>query len=563
VLAGELEQSGMAEAALGRNALAATRLQWAAELSDQRTDRERRLLTACAQSLLTMQPMTAMKLRPQVEDCEPSALRSCVLGMMEMLSGQLPAAEARLAEAWQEALDDPESGWVAVLAGTFLATILIRACRGAETAEVAARTLAIGDLDPATTDLTRTLLATGRMWDQGPGEALRHVEYLPTEATEVPNDQLDSLATRGVCNLFLARIPAARADLSAVALRDRQGAGSKLGHLSLALLAVAEYVAGDWNASESTADLAQAIAAAQDHLFGDAAAGFAGVCVLAGRGQWDEALARIDTLDRMNQAFGSPAAETMFWALAGAMLAQAQADPAAMLRSMEPLLDRVTDGTGEHVRPRYKLWWLWQQSLLVEALTGTGQLEAAALALDDLTSEHDGTGYLRLVVARLSGHLAEAQDRPGDALAIYERAVGQTSGAGDEAPFFRAMLEHGYGRLLVATGSGSRREAARWFRSARDRFSTLRAAPFLERCDADLAAIGLAATGRTGSRALALTERELSVAHLIMVGRTNQEAAAELYVSQKTVEYHLSNIYAKLGISSRRQLGEALRTQQS
>jgi len=562
-LAAELEQSGTAEAAIGRNALAATRLQWAAELSDERVDRERRLLTACAQSLLTMQPMTAMKLRPQVEDCGPSPLRSCVLGVMEMMSGGLPAAEARLTEAWQEALADPEPGWVAVLAGTFLAAIMIRAGRGAETADVAARTLAIGGLDTATTDLTRTMLATGWMWDQGPGAALRHVEYLPTEATEVSNDQLDSLATRGVCNLFLGRIPAARADLGTVALRDRQGAGSKVGHLSLALLAVAEYVSGDWNAGMSAADRAQAIAAAQDHVFGNAAAGFAAVCVLAGRGQWDAARTQIDILDRMNRAFGSPAVETMFWALSEAMLAQAQADPAAMLRSLEPLLERVTDGADEQVRPRYKLWWLWQQSLLVEALTGTGELKAAAQALDALASEHDGTGYMRLVVARLSGQFAEAQDRPSDALTIYERAAAQTSGASDEAPFFRAMLEHSYGRLLVATGSGSRREAARWFRSAHDRFSTLRAAPFLERCDADLAAIGLAATGRTDSRALTLTERELSVAHLIMVGRTNQEAAAELYVSQKTVEYHLSNIYAKLGISSRRQLGETLRTQQS
>ncbi|NUP45726.1 MAG: AAA family ATPase [Catenulispora sp.] len=559
-LAAELEQSGTAEAAIGRNALAATRLQWAAELSGERADRERRLLTACAQSLLTMQPMTAMKLRPQVEDCGPSPLRGCVLGVMEMMSGRFPAAEAGLTQAWQEALADPESGWVAVLAGTFLATLMMRGGRGAELADVAARTLAIGGLDPATTDLTRMMLATGWMWDQGPGTALRYVEYLPAEATEVSNDQLDSLATRGVCNLFLGRIPAARADLGTVALRNRQGAGSKMGHLALALLAAAEYVSGEWDACASSADRAQAIAAAEDHLLGNAGAGFATVCVLAGRGQWDAARAQIDILDRMNRALGSPVVETMFWALSETMVAQAQADPAAMLRSLEPLLDRVSDGSQEQVRLRYKLWWLWQQSLLVEALTGTGDLKAAARALDALTSEHDGTGYLRLVVARLSGHLAEAQGRPSDALAVYGQAVAQESGADDVAPFFRAMLEHSYGRLLVVTGSGSRREAARWFRSAHDRFSTLRATPFLERCDADLAAIGLAATSQTGSRALTLTERELSVAHLIMVGRTNQEAAAELYVSQKTVEYHLSNIYAKLGISSRRQLGEAMRS---
>jgi DNA-binding CsgD family transcriptional regulator len=562
-LAAELEQSGTAEAAIGRNALAATRLLWASGLSDDRADRERRLLTACAQSLLTMQPATALKLRTEVEDCAPGTLRTCVLGVMDMLAGQFPAAEARLRQAWREALADPESGWVAVLAGTFLAVVLIRNGRGAETVDVAGRTLATGDLDPATSDLTRTMLATGRMWDQGPRAGLEDVAHLPAEAAEATNQQLDSLASRGVFNLLLGRIPAARADLATVARRDRQGGGSKLSHLSLSLLAVAEYVSGDWNASESVADRAQAIAAAQDHVFGDAAAGFAAVCVLAGRGRWEEASAHVDTLDRMNQALGSPAVETIFWALSGTAVAQARGDHPAMLRSLEPLIDRTAGGADPRIRLRFKPWWLWQQSLLVEALTGSGELAAAALALEDLRDGYDGTGYLKVVLARLEGQLAVAQGRPRDGLELFEQGLAATPGEGeDAAPLFRAMLEHSYGRILVATNAGPRREAARWFKSAHDRYSALRAAPFLERCEADLAAIGLTAQVRAGGHVLALTERELSVAYLIADGRTNQEAAAELYVTQKTVEYHLSNIYTKLGISSRRQLAEALRTQQ-
>jgi DNA-binding CsgD family transcriptional regulator len=314
-------------------------------------------------------------------------------------------------------------------------------------------------------------------------------------------------------------------------------------------------------------------------VFGDAASGFASVCVQAGRGQWDTAAAQIDILDRMNQALGAPATEDIFLALARATLAQARADHAAMLGALEPMFAPASEGaegaedsegaegkgTGgaegadDRIRLRFKPFWLWQQSLLVEALTGVGRLGAAARALDDLTAGYDGEGYLQVVVARLAGQLAEAQGRPQDALATYERAVAETpADGGDAAPLFRAMLEHSYGRLLAATGS--RREAVRWFASARDRFGALRAAPFLERCDADLAAIGLAAPGQPHSHVLTLTERELAVAFLIIAGRTNQEAAAELYVTPKTVEYHLSNVYAKLGISSRRQLGEALQT---
>jgi DNA-binding NarL/FixJ family response regulator len=56
-----------------------------------------------------------------------------------------------------------------------------------------------------------------------------------------------------------------------------------------------------------------------------------------------------------------------------------------------------------------------------------------------------------------------------------------------------------------------------------------------------------------------LSGREHRVAHLVAQGLTNQEVAKELYVSTKTVEYHLSNIFIKLSITSRRQLRSLFR----
>ncbi|ACU72514.1 transcriptional regulator, LuxR family [Catenulispora acidiphila DSM 44928] len=564
-LAAELEASAMGEAATGRNALAATRLLWASALSESREDRERRLLTACAQSLVTMQPVAAAKLRAEVEDCAPGALRSCVLGGLDMLDNRLVEAEARLAEAWEQARTDPGSGWLAVLAGTFLTVLMMRNVRGAETAAVAAQTLAVGDLDPATTDFTRAVMATGRMWDQGPRVALADLGHLPAEASAATNHQLDTLATRGVMRLFLGDLEAARRDLALVARRDQQGAGSRLSQFSLSLLAVADYLSGDWTASQSAAEQALAIVAVQGNVLGDAAAEFAAVCVHAGSGRWDDARRHVDTLSHLTQMIGTPV-ELVYGVLAEATVAQARADYGAMLRALRPALDdRDRADAGGEVRVRYEPFWLWQQSLLVEGLVGTEQLDHAARALDELRARHDGTGYLEVVVARLAGRLAEAQGRPRDALKIYEKVLSQTpdpTNPSASAPLHQAMLEQAHGRLLAATGAAPRREAARWLRTAHDRFSTLRATPFLERCEADLSAIGLAAPAGTATRVLALTEREMSVAYLIADGRTNREAAAELYVSPKAVEYHLSNIYAKLGISSRRQLAEALRTQQ-
>ncbi|GII32461.1 helix-turn-helix transcriptional regulator [Planotetraspora mira] len=553
-LSDELDRSGMEEAASGRNAVAATRLLWASSLSADRADRERRLLTACAQSLLTMQPGWAANLRRQVEDCSPGPLRSCVLGTLDMMAGRFATAEAHLTQAWQEALSLPEPGWVAVLAGTFLTNIMLWRGRGAETVEIARRTLTIGDLDPATTDFTRAALATGRLWHEGPRAALRDLAHLPVQGTTVGNHNLDTLATRGVLRLFLGELSAARADLQIVAQRDQQGAGSKFGPLTISLLSVVHYVAGDWDESESTAERALAVASSQDQLAGEAPARFAAVCVKAGRGEWDIAQRHLDDLARIAQSLDS-AAEIVYSSLAAATVAQARADYPTLLRSLRPLLDGTAEDGG--FRLLDKPFWLWQQSLLIEALTGTGRVDAAVVALRELRAAYDGDGYLGVVIARLDGQLAEARGRPRDALAIYEQAVA-AEGDTDTAPLYRALVEHAYGRLLLATGSTSRRDAAAWLHKAHGRFSSLRAVPFVRRCEADLSASGLTAFNRDPSRLSALTERELSVAHVIASGRTNQEAAAELYVSQKTVEYHLSHIYAKLGISSRRHLAEAL-----
>jgi DNA-binding NarL/FixJ family response regulator len=58
-------------------------------------------------------------------------------------------------------------------------------------------------------------------------------------------------------------------------------------------------------------------------------------------------------------------------------------------------------------------------------------------------------------------------------------------------------------------------------------------------------------TGRGARDALGLTSRELEVARLVTAGRTNREIAGELFLSEKTVESHLSNVFAKLGVTSR------------
>ena len=85
-------------------------------------------------------------------------------------------------------------------------------------------------------------------------------------------------------------------------------------------------------------------------------------------------------------------------------------------------------------------------------------------------------------------------------------------------------------------------------------FEELGAAPWAERARAELRASGARARSRREPAGHELTAQELTVAQAVAEGASNREVAARLFVSPKTVEGHLGNIYRKLGVRSRTQL---------
>ncbi len=114
-------------------------------------------------------------------------------------------------------------------------------------------------------------------------------------------------------------------------------------------------------------------------------------------------------------------------------------------------------------------------------------------------------------------------------------------------------------RLLLAYGSllrraGNRKDAVERLRRVAGLYHALRAAPFIARAEEELAACHLPGSPARKQSVLALTSRETEVAHLVGKGLSYSEVAAELFVSRKAVEYHLGNIYAKLGLHGRQQL---------
>ena len=155
---------------------------------------------------------------------------------------------------------------------------------------------------------------------------------------------------------------------------------------------------------------------------------------------------------------------------------------------------------------------------------------------------------------RLGRARAGRLPRPrGDAPTPPTRTSRRPSQSVDRAgPLDRARIHLHYGEYLRR--ERRRIDARVHLRAAFDGFEWLGAAPWAERALRELRATGEKARKRHLSPLAELTPQELQVARLVGAGATNKAVASQLFVSPKTVEYHLRKVFAKLGISSRMEL---------
>jgi DNA-binding CsgD family transcriptional regulator len=139
-----------------------------------------------------------------------------------------------------------------------------------------------------------------------------------------------------------------------------------------------------------------------------------------------------------------------------------------------------------------------------------------------------------------------------------------------DAPFRAALELHGdtlddfeTARTLLAYGgrlrrTGRRVDARPPLHRALETFTTLGALRWADQTAVELDATGERVARRESTGVESLTSQELQVSLLLAEGRSTREAAAALFLSPKTVEYHLRKVYTKLGIRSRAELAELL-----
>jgi DNA-binding CsgD family transcriptional regulator len=193
---------------------------------------------------------------------------------------------------------------------------------------------------------------------------------------------------------------------------------------------------------------------------------------------------------------------------------------------------------------------MWALPELIEAATRTGNAHIASDALTRLaeTTQAGATDFGLEARSRALVSEGEMAER------CYRETIDRLSRTQLRPELARAHLL--YGEWLHR--ENRRRDARAELRTAYDLFTAIGMGAFAGRARRELLATGDTVRERTVQTASELTAQEAHIARLAVDGRTNAEIGAQLFLSTRTVEWHLSRVYTKLGVGSRRELPRAM-----
>ncbi len=197
----------------------------------------------------------------------------------------------------------------------------------------------------------------------------------------------------------------------------------------------------------------------------------------------------------------------------------------------------------------HPLFRLGSAPMLVEATLLSGDREAGRPALDSLAA-FGGHGRDPRLLGLLAWTRALLAPSAEAAEALFLEALSYQRQHAE--PFERARTELAYGEFLRRVRR--RTDARIQLRAALATFEGLNTPLWADRARAELEATGITARKRDPSTLDTLTPQELRIAKLVATGASNRDVAAQLFLSPKTVEYHLRKVFLKLGVSSRIEL---------
>jgi DNA-binding CsgD family transcriptional regulator len=286
---------------------------------------------------------------------------------------------------------------------------------------------------------------------------------------------------------------------------------------------------GEWESARAAAAEAVELARAASQQADEVAALVAAGWLAAGHGQADECRQRLGEARRICRGSGMDGYLVPIDA-AEALLELGTGDAPAALARLEQVARRVQAGAAPD--PGGASW----AADLVEAAVCCGRPERARQVLSTLERQAVGSTTLPAVAARC--RLVVGAD-PAELARPHQAPAGAPA-----EPFEAARTDLWLGVRL--RDGGHPQDGRGWLLAAADAFDRLGARPWADRTRHELAA--------AGPEAEQLTAQEHRVAELVARGATNREVAGALFLSQKTIEFHLRNVFRKLGLRSRAQL---------
>jgi DNA-binding CsgD family transcriptional regulator len=552
----ELAQEALATAAVevtrGAYASAARLSLEAARVAADQAARDEAMLDALDQLLLAGNVVEVRERRAQVDSAAPGAKRSFVQGRLAYVLGPRRDATRFLEEAWAEVTGpggEPTDQTLAGRIAALLATCAVDRADGENGLRWARRALGLARVTAADCNhghmLAMASALQGRL-----AEGMTELSDALADPPAHPAAVADLHLGRGVLRLWVHELRGAADDLRACL--GAWGSGGTLVSRETArfFLADLQYRSGAWEDSLVTAEVAASVVDESDQAWLAAFSHAIAAQPLAARGDFARAEDHLAAAQAAADAVSGGAAG-LWTAVARLQLAHAREDTATILAIGDAMGGPGVRSVDEGIAP-------WRAGY-VEALVDGDRVEDArgvAQRLAESTGAAPPSPLVRAEVARAQVAVAGAEEDRAAIEAATATVLAEPAQA--PGPFARGRLELAAG--IAWRRAGDRRRSAELVEAARGRFAELRATPWLERVDRELLATGLRSAARATSAGAALTAQEQAVCHLVVQGKTNRETAAELYLSVKTVEHHLSRAYAKLGVRSRTALAHVLAT---
>jgi DNA-binding CsgD family transcriptional regulator len=525
--------------ASGRGAQAARFLLWAGEVTSSDSVRTRRRLKASLVLIEAGQLAAAQDRCPTSASEEDEQLFSLVRGMLVTTSGDALTGERLLREAARGS--DPSLAATALVQLGYLYTAL---AQGVDAVDAVAPVGSMADADSEQARVADVLHAIGvsQQWGARTGLADLDARF-PDGGSWSPSIESLVVGTRGMFQVYAGQHRAATVSLQNFIERSYQGLQTV--HLSRAetLLALALVARGEWDEASVHARTAIDLAADEGLVLVLAQAQAVAAMALAPGAANGSAPGYVEQARRAADRVGT--AEADVWArLADASFAESIGEPDRVVTVLEPL----ADGPRDNAAPMFAPLWLPRLTGALIDLGGTAVARRHIELLATLARRRNDE--LAVVVAAMEARVAAHDGDAGSALKAFQRA--ESSVSPDTPVLERFHLHRHHGLQLLALGRLD--DARRQFRSAEHLVAPLGSGPLVEQIRADLDTAGAEVERPALAPAVELTERERDVVALVRQGYTNKEVAETLFVSVKAVEYHMGNIFSKLGIRSRREL---------